>query len=35
SNNFEKDLFPGELFLKTHKRKSGAWVDGRSEATYL
>ncbi|WJX28785.1 hypothetical protein P8452_17464 [Trifolium repens] len=34
SNNLQKDLFPDELFLRTHKRKSGAWVDTRSEDTY-
>ncbi|WJX73334.1 hypothetical protein P8452_57128 [Trifolium repens] len=35
SNNLQKDLFPDELFLRTHKRKSGAWVDTRSEDTYM
>ncbi|WJX52568.1 hypothetical protein P8452_38667 [Trifolium repens] len=34
SNNLQKDLLPDELFLRTHKRKSGAWVDTRSEDTY-
>jgi hypothetical protein len=28
-------LLPDELFLRTHKRKSGAWVDTRSEDTYV
>ncbi|GAU47010.1 hypothetical protein TSUD_403200 [Trifolium subterraneum] len=34
SNNLQKDLDPDELFLITHKIKSGVWVDTRSETTY-
>ncbi|XP_024638965.1 uncharacterized protein [Medicago truncatula] len=34
SNNLQRDLDPDELFLYTHKRKTGEWVDSRSKATY-
>ncbi|XP_027186919.1 uncharacterized protein [Cicer arietinum] len=34
SNNLQRDLLPDELFLTTHKRKNGAWVDSRAESTY-
>ncbi|XP_027186606.1 uncharacterized protein [Cicer arietinum] len=34
SNNLQRDLLPDELFLTTHKRKNGAWVDSRAKSTY-
>ncbi|XP_058752175.1 uncharacterized protein LOC131625322 [Vicia villosa] len=34
SQELKRDLRPDELFLKTHKRKNGDWVDKRAESTY-
>jgi len=30
-----RSVDPDELFLATHKRKSGNWVDDRSQTTYV
>jgi hypothetical protein len=30
-----RSLDPDELFLATHKKKSGTWVDNRSQTTYV
>ncbi|XP_050897419.1 uncharacterized protein LOC127104272 [Lathyrus oleraceus] len=34
SRELQRDLRPDELFLKTHKRKNGEWVDSRAASTY-
>ncbi|XP_050908635.1 uncharacterized protein LOC127122326 [Lathyrus oleraceus] len=34
SRELQRDLGPDELFLKTHKRKNGEWVDSRAASTY-
>ncbi|CAL5201707.1 unnamed protein product [Lathyrus oleraceus] len=34
SCELQRDLRPDELFLKTHKRKNGEWVDNRAASTY-
>ncbi|XP_058763998.1 uncharacterized protein LOC131637430 [Vicia villosa] len=34
SQELKRDVRPDELFLKTHKRKNGDWVDKRAESTY-
>ncbi|XP_058762805.1 uncharacterized protein LOC131636165 [Vicia villosa] len=34
SHELQRDLRPDELFLKTHKRKNGEWVDNRAASTY-
>ncbi|XP_050878427.1 uncharacterized protein LOC127082225 [Lathyrus oleraceus] len=35
SRELQRDLRPDELFLKTHKRKNGEWVDSRATSTYF
>ncbi|XP_050919215.1 uncharacterized protein LOC127136731 [Lathyrus oleraceus] len=35
SRELQRDLRPDELFLKTHKRKNGEWVDSRAASTYV
>ncbi|XP_058758798.1 uncharacterized protein LOC131632050 [Vicia villosa] len=35
SHELQRDLRPDELFLKTHKRKNGEWVDKRAASTYV
>ncbi|XP_050894545.1 uncharacterized protein LOC127101224 [Lathyrus oleraceus] len=35
SRELQRDLRPNELFLKTHKRKNGEWVDSRAASTYF
>ncbi|XP_050877198.1 uncharacterized protein LOC127080959 [Lathyrus oleraceus] len=34
SRELQRDLRPDELFLKTHKRKNGEWVDSHAASTY-